>query len=802
MEQKPRSKKALLILIPVAVILIAGAVFGFYWFPAEQAYKNALQASRELPYEESSEILKAAIRKLDGNPLFTAKQSELAILFGELAYDHVYETAMDQSGDLPYEEACSVLKDAMASLEGKAQYADRYDALKLQLLELTKAEIEYAIGEGEIAYALKLTESLTEEQALPFYETLYQKAEALGAEGNKTEAIELFLALGSFSDAPARVEALREQIRLDDAKAVFTGSNYDEGAAALRALGTDEGNAAAEQLLNDRVARRATLREQARATVAAGAWHTAWVDHGVIRFSGDARYTVPETAVDGVFSGLSSIFGLKDGKVIAFGETFGGAEAIAALSGVVDMGVGLNHALFLSENGTVAGVGSKAYGKLNTADWSDIADVAAGAWHSVGLKADGTVLAVGNNDFGQCDVSGWTGIVSVDAGLWHTVGLKSDGTVAACGDNTYGQCDVSGWTDVVSVSCGACFTVGLKSDGTVVACGDNAAGQCDVSEWTEIAAISAGAYHTAATRMDGTLLSIGCAPHESLPDAPVFDSDWTLDPISAVSARSSAEQTVYIEGLSSEFGPWLYLDPNGAVLICVDDSQERTPLRTDLLATANALPGGRVTQPDATGKIIYMDTEMPELQAQKAHAVLGFTGDYIGFTANGKAVMIRNGVVYYDRAETSTLAVLPDGTLHYYKKGETTAKKLLDQGVKDSFSFGPLLVKNGKAVTVDPQKYKEYTMRVGFGYSDPYHYLVVVSLRNRMNQFTHILTANTMVSYGAKLAYNMDGGHSTALVFMGRDLSQLSFEGKQYNTVRALSDIVVFLENPAVQPPA
>ncbi|MBQ2200944.1 MAG: phosphodiester glycosidase family protein, partial [Clostridia bacterium] len=210
----------------------------------------------------------------------------------------------------------------------------------------------------------------------------------------------------------------------------------------------------------------------------------------------------------------------------------------------------------------------------------------------------------------------------------------------------------------------------------------------------------------------------------------------------------------------------------------------------------------RVTQPDATGKIIYMDTEMPELQAQKAHAVLGFTGDYIGFTANGKAVMIRNGVVYYDRAETSTLAVLPDGTLQCFDKGETTAEKLLSQCVKDSFSFGPLLVKNGKAVTVDPQKYKEYTMRVGFGYSDPYHYLVVVSLRNRMNQFTHILTANTMVSYGAKLAYNMDGGHSTALVFMGRDLSQLSFDGKQYNTVRALSDIVVFLENPSVQPPA
>lgn len=800
MEQKQRNNKVLLIIIPIALILVAGALFGFFWLPAEKIYRNALRAGRELPYEEASETLKSAIRELDGKPLFTEKQSELALMFGELSYDHIYETALDQSGDLPYEEAVSVLKDAMASLKDKPQYADRYNTLNEQLLEMTKMEIEYAIDEGRTTYTIDLMQSLTEEQALPFYGMIYEKAEAAAANGSKADAIALFQLLGTYSDAPQRIETLREQIRLDEAIAVFTGSNYDEGIAALLALGTAEGNAAADALEADRIARRASLRDQAQATVAAGAWHTAWVDNGIVRFSGDARYTVPETAVDRVFSGLCSIFGLKDGKVIPFGETFGAADTIAALSDVADMGVGLNHALLLQSDGTVTGVGSKAFGKLNTSDWSAIADVAAGAWHSVGCRSDGTVLSTGNNDFGQCDTANWTGIVSVGAGLWHTVGVKADGTVVACGDNTYGQCDVSGWTDVVSVACGACFTIGLRSDGTVVACGDNAAGQCGVSDWTEVAAIAAGAYHSAAVRMDGTLLSAGLIPHEALPAAPVFSSDWTLDPIETKAAPSGATQTIYIEGLTSEFGPWLYLDTNGAALICVDDSAERTPLRADLLATANALPSGRVTQPEATGKIIYMDTEMPTLQAQKAHAVVAFTGDYIGFTSNRKAVMIRNGVVYYDRDETSTLAVLPDGTLHYYKKGGTTAKKLIDQGVRDSFSFGPLLVKDGQALTTDPQKYNEYTMRVGFGYSDPYHYLVVVSLRSRLNQFTHVLTAETMVSYGAKLAYNLDGGHSTALVFMGRDLSQLSYDGKKYVSVRALSDIVVFLENPDVQP--
>ncbi len=802
MERKPKSKRIILIIIPVVLVLIVGALLGFFYFPAQKTYKNALAASRELPYEEAYETLKTAIQKLSGNPLFTGKQSELAVILGELTYDHIYETAMDQSGDMPYDEACAILRDAMTSIEGKPQYADRYEALKTQLLEMTKSEIEYAIDSGETAYAVDLIRQLSDEQALPYYNMIYRNAETLILADKKEEAIELFTQLGDFSDAPARIEALREQIRFEEAAAVFTGSNYDEGAAALRALGTEQGETAAEQLLAARITRRADVREQAHAAVAAGAWHTAWLDNGVVRFSGDARYTVPETEADRVFSGLSSIFALADGKVIPFGETFGDADAIAALSGVEDMGIGLNHALFLLADGTVAGVGSKAYGKLNTADWTDVTGVAAGAWHSVGCRKDGRVLSTGNNDFGQCDTADWTGIFAVGAGLWHTVGLRTDGTVVACGDNTYGQCGVSDWTDIAAVACGACFTVGLRTDGTVVACGDNAAGQCEVSGWTEVAAIAAGAYHTAAVRVDGTLLSAGLIPHEALPEAPIFASDWTLDPVEAAAVPASVQQTVYVEGLESEFGPWLYLDPNGAALICVDDSAVRTPLRADLLATASALPGGRVTQPEASGHIIYMDTEMPELQAQKAHAVVAFTGDYIGFTSNRKAVMIRNGIVYYDRAETTTLAILPDGTLQCYEKGETTAEQLLGQGVKDSFSFGPLLVKDGKSLITDPVKYNEYTMRVGFGYSDPYHYITVVSLRARLNQFTHILTADTLVSYGAKLAYNLDGGHSTALVFMGRDLSMLSFEGKNYSTVRALSDIVTFLENPMVQPPA
>ena len=164
--------------------------------------------------------------------------------------------------------------------------------------------------------------------------------------------------------------------------------------------------------------------------------------------------------------------------------------------------------------------------------------------------------------------------------------------------------------------------------------------------------------------------------------------------------------------------------------------------------------------------------------------------------------MIRNGVVYYDRKETTTLAVLPDGTLAYYRAGETDAAALLKLGVRDSFSFGPLLVQDGKKAYADDGSDLS-TGRVGFGYSDPYHYIAVVALRERQTALTFTRLANIFVSYGARVAYNLDGGHSSSLVFMGRELSLVSIQSaKRFGNIRGLSDVVVFLENDAVGAPS
>ena len=755
-----------IIVIIVLAALAAGGVYAFLYRPVERAFAAAMQASRTVPYADAKEILTNAAQEIDGKPFAKERVANLNRRLDELLLEEADRAAA--ANELSY--AADLL-------------AER-DPARAQSLRQAFQEQEQAKAEQARLAALQ--------QA-------YDDAAALEQAGREEEALAAFIALGAYGDAAQRAEAIQARMALAAAKAVFTGTNFDEGIDALNALGTAEGRAEAEtlQLMKEDwiKAHRDQYIAAAADQLCAGVWHTAAAGNAPW-IAGDERYTAAPVQADKVFSGLTSVFYLADGRVLPTGETFGAEKTVLDLTEVKKVAPGLVHALFLHEDGHVTAVGSKGLNRLPKNAWKDMIDVAAGAWHSVGLKSDGTATACGTDSHGQCDVSQWQQITAVSAGLLHTVGLKADGTVVACGDNTYGQCDVGEWTDIVAISCGACTTVGLKGDGTVVACGDNGAGQCNVSNWTDVAAIAAGGYHTAALRLDGTVITAGLTP-APVPDEPVFASEWISAPASAPEGESPVA-TAYILGENERLGPWFYMDVKGIVLVCVDYSGDREVFRADLLATKNNIPTGRVTWPEASGNYIKMPAVLASEQALNHHAVLAFTGDYIGWTNNRKAVMIRNGKVYYDRKETTTLAVMPDGTLNFYAAGKTSAAELQALGVKDSFSFGPLLVNNGEKAYYNNGK-DLFTTRVGFGYSDPFHYIVIVTPRESQTALSFSRLADYFLSYGARVAYNMDGGHSSSLVFMGHELATISTRSTgRYGNIRGLSDIVMFLENDAV----
>ena len=205
-----------------------------------------------------------------------------------------------------------------------------------------------------------------------------------------------------------------------------------------------------------------------------------------------------------------SVYVKNDGTVFAVGDNEDGECRVASWKNIVAVSAGNFHTLGLKNDGTVVAVGDNCDKQCKVGGWKNIVAIDGGNYYSLGLKANGTVVALGDDEgYGFCQVSAWQDIVAVACGSYHSLGLKKDSAVVAVGSKQQGKCEVSSWTDIVAISANDKYSLGLKKDGTVVAVGDNEYGQCDVSGWENIVAIAAGNYHALGLKADGTVVAAG-----------------------------------------------------------------------------------------------------------------------------------------------------------------------------------------------------------------------------------------------------------------------------------------------------
>jgi exopolysaccharide biosynthesis protein len=187
----------------------------------------------------------------------------------------------------------------------------------------------------------------------------------------------------------------------------------------------------------------------------------------------------------------------------------------------------------------------------------------------------------------------------------------------------------------------------------------------------------------------------------------------------------------------------------------------------------------------------------PSAIAAQAGAVLAINGDYYGFRDTG--IVIRNGVAYRDSGARQGLAFRADGSMRLYDETTTTASKLLADGVWNTLSFGPGLVTAGKAVSgidsieidtnVGNHSVQGQQPRTAVGAIDDNHFLFVV-VDGRSSGYSRGMTmaelANTFVDLGATVAYNLDGGGSSAMVFNSHLVNNPLGKGEE----RGTSDII------------
>ena len=240
-----------------------------------------------------------------------------------------------------------------------------------------------------------------------------------------------------------------------------------------------------------------------------------------------------------------------------------------------------------------------------------------------------------------------------------------------------------------------------------------------------------------------------------------------------------------------EKGPWYYHSAELALTVCRRDAYHESYVLADIQSGGPAFYSGF-----AEGDVNRRSSEMPSRMARRYSAVLGVTGDYLRVESNPKGAMIRDGAVYYDGDTGDTLAVLPDGSLAAYPAGTVRAQELLDLGVKDSFAFGPILVLDGAAY--EPaltHRLAVENRRTCLAQISPGHTLAMAT----NTAFTNAKMQEIFLGLGVDMAYSLDGGHSTAMVFMGEQLNRQPYLQRLQLQQRALGDMV-FLGESALCP--
>ncbi|GAP15689.1 hypothetical protein LARV_03481 [Longilinea arvoryzae] len=190
-------------------------------------------------------------------------------------------------------------------------------------------------------------------------------------------------------------------------------------------------------------------------------------------------------------------------------------------------------------------------------------------------------------------------------------------------------------------------------------------------------------------------------------------------------------------------------------------------------------------------------TEYTSVIAAENNAIFAVNGDYYGFRTDG--IQIRNGVIYRDEPARTGLAFYLDGSMKIYDETQTSAEELLAAGVWNTLSFGPALLENSQIaanlgnVEIDTNfgnhSIQGSNPRTGVGMISANHFVFVV-VDGRSPGYSRGVTlaefAGIFQSLGCTDAYNIDGGGSSTMYFMGRVVNNPLGKNKE----RGTSDIL------------
>ena len=178
-----------------------------------------------------------------------------------------------------------------------------------------------------------------------------------------------------------------------------------------------------------------------------------------------------------------------------------------------------------------------------------------------------------------------------------------------------------------------------------------------------------------------------------------------------------------------------------------------------------------------------------DMFSEAENAIFAINGDFISYSSGG--IAIRNGEVYRDGEGFELLVLYEDGEMVGIMPNKVNAQELLDDNAVQCWAYGPILVQNYVAYndfstrsSVNPAN-----PRTGIGMIEPGHYIIIVADGRRAEYQGPTLAefAQLFEEYGCKVAYNLEGGSASTMVFKGEVINTPS-SGEE----KVTGDIIYF----------
>jgi len=255
---------------------------------------------------------------------------------------------------------------------------------------------------------------------------------------------------------------------------------------------------------------------------------------------------------------------------------------------------------------------------------------------------------------------------------------------------------------------------------------------------------------------------------------------------------------------SEEEGLWIFIDETSKIIIerKYDATQPLTWFEADIYTDVEAGEMIRSIWNDEA-KRTKVRADAAET-ATKNGVVFAMNTDYFTYrvdvNASGRntGIVVREGEILYDdpytekKANVSGLfpnldmcAFFADGSMEVYRSYEITAQELVDQGAYMVYSFGPYLMKDGKLSEMAYESSESKNPRCAVGMVEPGHYVTIMceGRLKRSEGVTVSYLAKLMRAKGCVNAFNLDGGQTAVMIFMGKQINQIgAYDGGKTNS--------------------